>query len=134
MRLALLSVALVSLAPTTAVAQTQSGRTREYFIAADEMVWDYAPMGQNAITGKPFAGIQALWTKRGPTQIGSKYKKALYREYTDSSFTTLKPRPSQWEHLGMLGPVIRGEVGDTIRVIFRNNGSHPFSMHPHGLF
>ncbi len=132
---AALLLPLMLLASITVAGHSQStGRTRVYFVAADEVTWDYAPLGKNAITGQPFAGIQELWTKRGPTRIGTKYKKAIYREYTDSSFRTLKPRPPEWEHLGMLGPVIRGEVGDTIRVVFRNNGSHPFSMHPHGLF
>jgi len=111
-----------------------SGKTRNYYVAADEVTWDYAPQGKNVITGRAFEGIQELWTKRGATQIGTKYKKAIFREYTDNTFKTLKPRPADWEHLGLLGPVIRAEVGDSIRVVFRNNGSHPFSMHPHGLF
>ena len=34
----------------------------------------------------------------------------------------------------MLGPLLRAEVGDTIRVVFRNNGSHPYTLHPHGVF
>jgi len=49
------------------------------------------------------------------------YKKALYREYTDSTFSELKPRPPEWEHLGIMGPLMRGAVGDTFRVVFRNN-------------
>ena len=32
------------------------------------------------------------------------------------------------------GPLIRGVVGDTIRVVFRNNGDRPYSVHPHGVF
>ena len=66
--------------------------------------------------------------------IGRKAKKALYREYTDDTFSTLKPRPSEWEHLGFLGPLVRAEVGDTIRVVFRNNTKFPASVHPHGVF
>jgi FtsP/CotA-like multicopper oxidase with cupredoxin domain len=62
------------------------------------------------------------------------YKKVLYREYTDSTFQTLKPRPQEWEHLGFLGPLIRGVVGDTLRIVFRNNGHRPFSVHAHGVF
>jgi FtsP/CotA-like multicopper oxidase with cupredoxin domain len=57
----------------------------------------------------------------------------LYREYTDSTFRTLKPRPLAWQHLGFLGPLIRAVVGDTIRVVFRNNGDRPYSVHPHGV-
>ena len=62
------------------------------------------------------------------------YRKALYREYSDSTFTVRKPRPPEWEHLGYLGPVIRGTVGDTIRIIFKNNAAMPYTMHPHGVF
>ena len=35
---------------------------------------------------------------------------------------------------GDLGPLIRAEVGDTIRIVFRNNATRPYSMHPHGVF
>jgi len=66
--------------------------------------------------------------------VSTVYRKVLYREYTDSTFTTLKPVPPEWAHLGFLGPLIRGVVGDTIRVVFRNNGAHPYSVHPHGVF
>lgn len=116
-----------------AISQTSAGKTRTYYIAADEVVWNYAPSGRDLITGKPFEGMANIWTKRGPDRIGLQYKKAIYREYTDGSFSTLKPRPTQWEHLGYLGPVIRAEVGDTIRVVFKNNGTYSYTMHPHGV-
>jgi hypothetical protein len=45
-------------------------------------------------------------------RIGSTYAKSLYQEYTDSSFSTLKPRPAEWQHLGFPGPVIHAVVGD----------------------
>ncbi len=111
-----------------------SGTTRAYFIAADEVVWDYAPSGMNRITGRAFDDTAALWVTPAADRLGRVYKKTVFREYTDDSFTTLKPRPPEWEHLGMLGPLIRAEVGDTIRIVFKNNGHHPFSMHPHGVF
>ncbi len=112
---------------------TPSGVTRTYYIAADEVVWDYAPSGMNKITGKPFGEAEAQWVESGPHRIGKEYKKALYREYTDSSFTTLKPRPPEWEHLGLLGPLVRAEVGDTVRIVFRNNSGFLASVHPHGV-
>jgi len=119
---------------TVAGHSQSSGRTRVHYIAADEVVWDYAPQRKNVITGRAFEGMQDLWTKRGSTQIGTRYKKALFREYIDGTFKTLKPRPAEWEHLGLLGPMIHAEVGDSIRIVFRNNASQPFSMHPHGVF
>ena len=111
-----------------------SGKVRTYYIAADEIDWDYAPQRRNLITGEPFGDTESVFVKPGPDRIGSVYKKAVYREYTDGSFTTLKARPERWQHLGLLGPVIRAEVGDTIRVVFKNNASRPYSVHPHGVF
>jgi len=112
----------------------QLGVTRTYFIAADEVVWDYAPLGFNNITGQPFDDAANVFVQNGPDRIGSKYIKALYREYTDASFLHLKPRPAQQQHLGFLGPVIRAAVGDTISVQFKNNTTRPVSIHPHGVF
>ncbi|MGY3319751.1 multicopper oxidase domain-containing protein [Arthrobacter sp. TE12232] len=109
-------------------------QTRTYFIGADEVDWNYAPTGSNQITGEPFDAAAAVFTQQGPQRIGSTYIKSLYREYTDSSFRTLKPRIAADQHLGMLGPVIRAVVGDTIKVIFKNNLDRPAAVHAHGVF
>ncbi len=115
-------------------AKSSNARTHTYYIAADEVEWDYAPTGINGMTGKPFEGSANVYVKRGPDRIGHVYRKAIYREYTDETFSTLKPRPPKWEHLGLLGPVLRAEVDDTIQVVFKNNASIPYSVHPHGVF
>jgi FtsP/CotA-like multicopper oxidase with cupredoxin domain len=108
------------------------GKTRTYFIAADTITWDYVPGARDEITGSPYADT-AFFGKAKPRPVSTSYRKVLYREYTDSTFRTLKPRPPQWAHLGFLGPLIRAVVGDTIRVVFRNNGDRPYSVHPHGV-
>ena len=109
------------------------GRTHTYYVAADEVAWDYAPSGSDQIKGQPFDDIERPFVEAGPHSVGHVTQKAVYREYTDSTFKTIKPRPAAWEHLGLLGPVLRAEVGDTIRVVFRNNTRFPASMHPHGV-
>ena len=101
------------------------GKTRTYYVAADEVTWNYAPSGRDEAMGMPFDSIAKVFTQSGPHQIGSIYKKAVYRQYTDGSFKTLKKRPADEAYLGILGPILRGEVGDTIRVVFRNNATHP---------
>jgi len=111
-----------------------AGKTRDYYIAADEVDWDYAPGGINKMMGMKFDGYSTVFTERGPHRIGTIYRKAVYREYTDDTFTHLKPRAPEWEHTGILGPILRAEVGDTIRILFKNNASRPYSMHPHGVF
>src|SRR5271169_1450076 len=115
--------------------QTGHGaNVRTYYVAADEVEWDYAPDGIDKMMGMKFAGYGATFMQSGPHSIGKIYRKAIYREYTDATFTKLKPRAPEWEHLGILGPVLRAEVGETIRVTFRNNATKPYSMHPHGVF
>ena len=89
------------------------GKTRTYYISADQVVWDYAPRGTNEITRKPFDEVADTYVKNGPGRIGSKYEKCLYRGYTDVSFKHRESRPADERYLGLLGPVIRAEVGDT---------------------
>ncbi len=108
--------------------------TRTYYIAIDEVNWDYAPSGINQITGLPFGDAENVFVAQGTDRIGKVYIKALYREYTDATFKTLKPRPAKWKHLGLLGPAIQAEVGDTIKIVLKNNARFDFSMHPHGVF
>jgi hypothetical protein len=106
------------------------GIVRTYYIAADEVDWDYTPHGRN-LAGLPH--VETAEDEAGAVVAHRIYHKAIYREYTDSTFNTLKIRPQQWEHLGLLGPLIRAEVGDSIRVVFKNNTHLSVTMHPHGL-
>jgi hephaestin len=115
-------------------AASGGGQTRQYYVAADEVDWNYAPSGMDQAMGMPFMGVGAKYMEHGKHRIGPVYHKAIYREYTDATFATLKPRPAEWEHAGSVGPILRGEVGDTIKIEFKNNGTHPYSMHPHGVF
>ncbi len=117
-----------SIAPTL-----PGGKVRTYYIAADTAAWNYAPHGRNMISGRPFGPLENTYVKRGPARIGSTYLKSLYRQYTDGTFRHRAPIPAQWHHLGMLGPAIEAEVGDTIVVHFKNNTPFPTGMHPHGV-
>jgi manganese oxidase len=109
------------------------GKLRTYYIAAVETDWNYAPGGMNMMTGTGFEGNTKIWTEHSKDRIGLTYRKAVYREFTDERFATEKQRPPEWEHLGIMGPLIRAEVGDTIVVHFMNKASQPYSIHPHGV-
>jgi FtsP/CotA-like multicopper oxidase with cupredoxin domain len=115
------------------VSPNTTGATHVYYIAADEVDWNYAPAERDHMTGKPYDERARLFVEGGPQRIGRVFRKAEYREYTDASFTTLKQREPRWGHLGIVGPVLRGEAGDTLKVVFKNNAHFPFSMHPHGV-
>ncbi|NWH70023.1 HEPH protein, partial [Piaya cayana] len=126
----------VRLCSREAPPSTLEGRVRKYYIAAKEVQWDYGPSGLDQRTGKQLseAGSPAeKFFKRGPYRIGGVYWKAKYVEYTDESFREEKQRSEEEEHLGILGPVIKAEVGDTILVMFVNKASWPFSIQPHGV-
>ncbi|WP_309649175.1 multicopper oxidase domain-containing protein, partial [Nocardioides sp.] len=127
-------------APALAVGTT--GQQRTYYIAAEEVLWDYAPHDRNDIAGRAWNPDEQVFVQNGPTRIGHVYRKSLYRGYTDASFTQRIAPPTSCpagtrpcdDTLGMMGPVIRAVVGDTIKVVFRNNTPYPASVHPHGVF
>ncbi|XP_010078357.1 PREDICTED: coagulation factor VIII-like, partial [Pterocles gutturalis] len=101
--------------------------TWTHYIAAEEMDWDYAPI-------KPVSldrNITSLFLEAGPQRIGSKYKKVMFVEYEDATFK--KRKVSDQLDKGILGPVIKGEVGDQFKIVFRNLASRPYNIYPHGL-
>jgi manganese oxidase len=95
--------------------------TRHYYIAAEDVQWNYAPSGMNLLRALP---IPHPWSAK------LEWPKTRFIEYTDDSFNTKKPQP---EWLGILGPIIRAEVGDEVDVTFMNRTHLPHNMHPHGL-
>ena len=111
--------------------------TRTYYIAAEDVLWDYAPSyPNNPLHGHEFHDKEKVFVAdNGVDRIGHRYWKARYVEYADAGFTTPKPRAPEWEYLGVLGPAILANVGDTVKVVFRNKLEYlPASVHPHGLF
>ncbi|TNN79085.1 Coagulation factor V [Liparis tanakae] len=94
---------------------------RTYFITAEEVEWDYGGYGQR----RP--------DKWQPDSRETKFTKAVFRGYMDSSFSTPDIRGELDEHLGILGPVIKAEVGQSIMVVFRNLAKRPYSLHPNGV-
>jgi manganese oxidase len=99
--LAVLFVAIVGPAESQA-------QVRTYYIAADDVRWNFAPSGRDLVSGTPLPSRQVL-------QLGWTFHKAIYRGYTDATIRHLKPRTPSEAFLGVLGPVIRAEVGDTDR-------------------
>jgi FtsP/CotA-like multicopper oxidase with cupredoxin domain len=105
---------------------------REYWIAADEVMWDYAPSFPiNLMSGEEFTDDQKVFVEEG---IGRIYLKSVYQEYTPGFGAPKERGEEEKANLGLLGPIIRAEVGDTIVVHFKNNTRFPASIHPHGVF
>lgn len=67
----------------------------------------------------------------GANALGTKWLKALYRGYTDASFSQYSEQPP-WQ--GTQGPTIRAEVGDLIEIMFVNKMTTNYAtMHSMGL-
>jgi len=115
-------------------AAAATGKTRNYFIAADEIAWNYAPAGDVTSPGGKGTVDSDVWLKRGMNADPPIFRKAVYHEYADASFKQIKPRASESQYLGILGPIIRAEVGDRLEITLKNNTLVPVSLHPHGVF
>uniref|UniRef100_A0A8C5LQL5 Coagulation factor V n=1 Tax=Leptobrachium leishanense TaxID=445787 RepID=A0A8C5LQL5_9ANUR len=94
--------------------RSAKGKMRNYFIAAEEIQWDYTGMQKSQLRGTQFT-------------------KVIYRQYTDGTFQRPELQGEYEEHLGILGPVIRAEVEDVIQVTFKNFASRAYSIHAHGV-
>ncbi|XP_035181806.1 coagulation factor VIII [Oxyura jamaicensis] len=101
--------------------------TWTHYIAAEEMDWDYAPVKPASLD----RNTTSLFLEAGPQRIGSKYKKVMFVEYEDAAFK--KRKVSSQTYKGILGPVLKGEVGDQFKIVFRNLASRPYNIYPHGL-
>lgn len=77
-----------------------------------------------------YSASELYFTKsyKGKPMIGGTYRKSRFREYTAMDFRTRAARTSRERHMGLLGPAIRAEVGDTVKVVLLNRTPHPVSI------
>jgi FtsP/CotA-like multicopper oxidase with cupredoxin domain len=100
------------------------GQLREYWIQADAFYHNLVPTGLDGMSGTRYNANQTSYWALG------------YRAYTPGWGTPLPGDENIGANTGIPGPTLRAEVGDTIRVHFRNNDTYYrfcHSMHPHGL-
>lgn len=95
--------------------------TRRYYIAAEIVPWDFAPSGRDDMCGFTFPPAVVANLSR---------TKLRYFQYTDATFTV---RALTNPALGVLGPVLRGVVGEYLAITFLNRTAQPASIHPHGV-
>src|SRR5215831_14440432 len=101
LRLQILSMLVTACLGLESGAAQASGQTRVYYIAAEEVNWNYAPAGRDLMMGMPFDETQMAYVERRDDRIGTSYKKALYVEFTDASFTRRKQRSAGEAYLGL---------------------------------
>ncbi|KAG7282039.1 hypothetical protein CRUP_020144 [Coryphaenoides rupestris] len=109
--------------PQVRASRGHRSSTWKHYIAAEEVTWNYAPHLQptdSKLQSDYFRGI--------PQQLGFQYKKAVFIEYTDNTFTKRKSAAQS-----LLGPLLKGEIDDQVHIIFKNLASRPFNIYPTGL-
>ncbi|XP_063743742.1 coagulation factor V isoform X2 [Eleginops maclovinus] len=118
-------------APNRRMTIDQQRHSREwtYFIAAEEIIWDYAPNMPEHVDDN----FKLQYLTQLPSRIGRKYKKAVYTQYTNESFTERLETKQRKNELGIQGPVIKAQIRDIITIVFKNKASRPYSIYPHGL-
>jgi hypothetical protein len=141
-------------------ADALSAPVREYWIAAEPVDWDYAPLGSSAAGGTangcPASGLTPLtedeqvFTVTTEGGVGSRYRKARYVLYEDAKMKRPVEGngysvggggggggggpvvPDGWT--GLTGPLLSAEEGDKIVVNFLNRLPFEVSIHPSGGF
>ncbi|KAK7922408.1 hypothetical protein WMY93_009310 [Mugilogobius chulae] len=98
-------------------------KTWHHFIAAEEIIWNYAPHLKH--TDRE---MQSAYLPEVPHHLEYKYKKVVYVEYSDQSFTKRVSPPNT-----LLGPLLKGKVKDQFYITFKNLASRPFNIYPNGL-
>ena len=108
-----------------AAAGGQGGVVREYWIAAVPVRWDVVPNRRNAIEKERFEKSETTMTT------------VVYKRYTRDWAKQIPNQPGvSADNDGIPAPLIKGRVGDTILVHFKNLDNEferPHSMHFHGV-
>ncbi|XP_067314180.1 coagulation factor VIII [Pseudorasbora parva] len=114
--------------PVSILRSSAKGRPKVWvhYIAAEEMDWDYS--SQSGDRSLKSSAAASEWFRKGPQRLGGVYKKVAFIEYTDKTFTEKKTTGKM-----LMGPELRGEVGDKFQIVFQNKASRPFNLNPNGL-
>uniref|UniRef100_A0AAR2K299 Coagulation factor V n=1 Tax=Pygocentrus nattereri TaxID=42514 RepID=A0AAR2K299_PYGNA len=123
-------------APKREITIQQSRESQEwtYYIAAEEIIWDYAPNMPDNVDGYTRqTDFRSTYLRQSAERIGKKYKKAVFTQYKDESFKERAENKQRKKEVGILGPVIRAQIRDIITIVFKNKASRPYSIYPHGL-
>lgn len=122
------TVAYAAIPDESAAPLRRRGRVREYWIQAESFEHNAVPNGYDGLMGRHFTADQTSFQAIGFRAYAPEWSHPLAGEFGPHGIGA---------NQGIPGPVLRAEVGDTIRVHFRNHDHYyqwPHSIHPHGVF
>jgi FtsP/CotA-like multicopper oxidase with cupredoxin domain len=108
----------------SAVGAPAAGTLKEFWIRAESFRRNLVPNGVDGMSGTAY------------TKDETSYWAIGYRGYTANFGAPLPSSDAIGANDGIPGPTLRVNVGDTVKLHFRNADSHfkwPHSVHPHGV-
>jgi FtsP/CotA-like multicopper oxidase with cupredoxin domain len=115
-------MALLATGAALVAAPGAEGRVRDVWVAAVPWTWNVVPNARDAIGGNPVPPSMSV------------RETVLFRRFTRGWRRPLRNVPRAGGNQDLLpGPLIRAQVGDRLRVHFRNRAAQPHSMHFHGV-
>ncbi|NWU83069.1 HPHL1 protein, partial [Onychorhynchus coronatus] len=122
----------VSSCHNTTRAQQQYRAMRLYYIAAEEVEWDYASNKSSAPKIYNISSNEERYSKQ-KTLVGMGC--AHSEGDTLKHFTKLALKAALIISIVCLnlGPLLHAEVGDSVLIVFKNKASRPYSISAHGV-
>ncbi|NWW95998.1 HPHL1 protein, partial [Rhynochetos jubatus] len=129
----------VSSCRNTTQAQQQHGAMRLYYIAAEEVEWDYAsnkssaPKIYNVSSNEERPVLMALLKEQKSLRVLRKTMAPFLGQTTESLLKFRKAALINDVSCFNLGPLLHAEVGDSVLIVFKNKASRPYSISAHGV-
>ncbi|NWU95177.1 HPHL1 protein, partial [Upupa epops] len=127
---------------TTRAQQQQHGAMRLYYIAAEEVEWDYAsnkssaPKIYNVSSNEERYSEQKLLVGTGHAHGGGDTWEQPFIESLGTGRDlerSSSPTPPATAGALRSRPLLHAEVGDSVLIVFKNKASRPYSISAHGV-
>ncbi|NXT21027.1 HPHL1 protein, partial [Syrrhaptes paradoxus] len=129
----------VSSCRNTTRAQHQHRAMRIYYIAAEEVEWDYAsnkssePKIYNVSSNEERPVLMSLMKEQKSLRVFRKTMGPFLGQATESLSKFRKAALISGVSCFDLGPLLHAEVGDSVLIVFKNKASRPYSVSAHGI-
>ncbi|NWV05613.1 HPHL1 protein, partial [Ptilonorhynchus violaceus] len=120
----------VSSCRNTTRAQQQHGAVRLYYIAAEELEWDYASNKSSAPKIYNISSYEESWIC---ICNWARHNFTHHKITISSCFSTGNAGLITSIFCLDLGPLLHAEVGDSVLIVFKNKASRPYSISAHGI-
>ncbi|NXX62706.1 HPHL1 protein, partial [Scopus umbretta] len=115
----------VSSCRNTTQAQQQHGAMRVYYIAAEEVEWDYASNKSSAPKIYNVSSNEERILRKTMVLFLGQAIESLFKFGKAALITSIS--------CFNLGPLLHAEVGDSVLIVFKNKASRPYSVSAHGI-